>query len=313
MSRKFLGSLVGALSLAALAVSGCGMQPQGGKSADVRMIATRDFGGDVLGATIQQGVSDGDSVLSLTQSSFANVKTIAGGVGVDSIDGVPRGGRADGTAWNYWVNGIGSDDSAADFELHGGDRVWWDHHDASVSRGAINAVVGQFPEPFAHGAEGKRYPVVLQCAEDADAACQLVSQQLSAVGASPARQALGTNVETEVLKVLVGTWSVVRRDQALRLIDQGPARSGVFARFDADGRQLELIDSQGRTARTLGAGAGLVAAVKLGEQVPTWGITGTDLAGVRAAAQALDVQRLRDRFALATGADGGDAGLPLQR
>jgi hypothetical protein len=310
MPRTILGSLVGALLLIALATAGCGMQAEGG-NADVRIVVTRDFGSTVLGAQIQQNVPDGESVLSLAQRSF-DVETRAGGSGVQSIDRLAGSGGARADDWFYWVNGIVGDDSAADFKLHGGDRVWWDHHDAGGSD-RVRAVVGQYPEPFAHGAEGKRYPVVLQCAAGADAECDLVAQQLAAVGASPSRQALGTNVETEVLKVLVGPWSVVRRDQALRLIDQGPAESGVFARFDAGGRQLELIDPQGRTARTLGAGAGLVAAVKLGEQVPTWAITGTDLAGVRAAADALVAERLRDRFALATDAAGDDAGLPLQR
>jgi hypothetical protein len=310
MTRTVLGSLAGAFVIAALALSvaGCGTQ-QGVPSGDARIIASQGFGARVLGATIQQDVPDDETVLGLTQRSFQDVQTGPGETGVDAINGVANG--SDG-AWDFWVNGIGLDDRAADVDLHGGDRVWWDHHDDTASR-AINAVVGQFPEPFAHGAEGKRYPVVLQCADDAEEACQLVSQQLSAIGASASRQALGTSVETEVLKVLVGTWSVIRRDQALHMIDLGPADSGVFARFDASGRRLDLLDAQGRSAVSRGAGTGLVAAVKLGEQVPTWGITGTDLAGVRAAAEALDVQRLRDRFALAVApAAGGDIGLPMR-
>jgi hypothetical protein len=299
-----------ALVVLALALAGCGVGA-GEKSGDARIIVTQDFGSRVLGAKIQQDVPESETVMRLTERNF-DVRTRYGGGFVQSIDGVAGGGRNGKVDWFYWVNGILGAEGAADFQLHGGDRVWWDHHDWSGSD-RIGAVVGQYPEPFAHGAEGKRYPVVLQCAEDAEQSCQLASRQLSAVGARASRQTLGTNVETEVLRVLVGTWSTVRRDQALRLIDRGPAASGVFARFDADGRQLELIDPQGRTARTLGAGAGLVAAVKLGEQVPTWAITGTDLAGVRAAAQALDLQRLRDRFALATDTAGNDSGLPLLR
>jgi Domain of unknown function (DUF4430) len=313
MSRARLVARLGAacaVALAAVAVAGCGVGP-GDKSGDARILVTRDFGTRTLGAKIQQDIPESETVMRLTERSF-DVRTTYGGKFVQSIDGLQGGGRDGKADWFYWVNGILGSEGSADFKLHGGDRVWWDHHDWSGSQN-VGAVVGQFPEPFEHGAEGKRYPVVLQCAKDAEASCKTVSEQLSAAGALASRQTLGTNVETEVLRVMVGRWDVLRRDQALRLIDRGPASSGVFARFDADGRQLELLDEKGRTARTVGAGAGLVAAVKLGDQVPTWTVTGTDDAGVAAAAAALDAQRLRNRFALATDPAGDDVGLPLLR
>lgn len=299
-----------AAALAALALAGCGVGA-GEKSGDARIVVTRDFGARTVGAQIVQDIPESETVMRLTQRTF-DVTTSYGGKFLQSIDGIEGGGRGGKADWFYWVNGIVGEQSAADFELHGGDRVWWDYRDWSAAQN-VGAVVGQFPEPFAHGAEGKRYPAVIQCAKEAEEVCQEVSSQLSAVGTMASRQTLGTNVETEVLRVLVGPWETLRRDQALRMIDRGPQTSGVFARFDESGRQLELLDEQGRTARTVGAGAGLVAAVKLGEQVPTWAVTGTDLAGVRAAAAALDVQRLRDRFALSTDPAGDDAGLPLLR
>ena len=51
--------------------------------------------------------------------------------------------------------------------------------------------------------------------------------------------------------------------------------------------------------RTLGAGAGLVAATSYLDQQPTWVVAGTDDVGVAAAAAALNETRLRDRFAVA--------------
>ncbi|MBB4664742.1 DUF4430 domain-containing protein [Conexibacter arvalis] len=299
-----------AAALAAVALAGCGLGA-GEKSGDARILVTRDFGARTLGAQIEQNIPESETAMRLTERAF-DVRTTYGGKFVQSIDGLAGGGSGGKADWFYWVNGIVGEESAADFELHGGDRVWWDYHDWSGSQN-VNAVVGQFPEPFAHGAEGKRYPVVIQCAKDSEEICQQVSQQLSDVGTKASRQTLGTNVETEVLRVMVGRWQDLRRDQALRLIDKGPTSSGVFARFDEDGRTLELLDAQGRTARAVGAGAGLVAAVKLGEQVPTWTVTGTDLDGVAAAADALVPQRLRQRFALATDPAGDDVGLPLLR
>lgn len=275
-----------------------------------RVLVTRDFGSRVVGARVVQRLPGNETVMRMLQRNF-DVETRYGGGFVQAIEGLEgsKGGQYD---WFFYVNGILSSMGAADVDVNGGDSIWWDRRDWRGSQNA-GAVVGQYPEPFAHGAEGKRYPVVLQCAKDAEDACGVVSQRLTATGAIAARQTLGTNVQTEVLKVLVGDWNSLRRDQSLRQIDKGPVVSGVFARFDADGRQLELLDERGRTARTVGAGAGLVAATKLGEQVPTWAITGTDLDGVAAAADALDPQRLRNRFALATDGARNDVGLPLLR
>ncbi len=51
--------------------------------------------------------------------------------------------------------------------------------------------------------------------------------------------------------------------------------------------------------RTLGAGAGLIAATGGSATGTVWLITGTDAAGVSAAAAALTPARLDDHFALA--------------
>jgi hypothetical protein len=50
---------------------------------------------------------------------------------------------------------------------------------------------------------------------------------------------------------------------------------------------------------TLGRGAGLIAATTEGSQEPTWLITGTDAAGVAAAAAAFTPAALHGHFALA--------------
>jgi hypothetical protein len=62
----------------------------------------------------------------------------------------------------------------------------------------------------------------------------------------------------------------------------------------------------------LGPGAGLVAATRRFDAPPTWLVTGTDAAGVRAAAELLDDDSLRNHYAVAV--EGGEeAALPLRR
>ena len=60
-----------------------------------------------------------------------------------------------------------------------------------------------------------------------------------------------------------------------------------------------MLDSHGRVVRTLTAGAGLVAATGNIKTVPTWFVTGTNAAGVAAAASAMTPARLRDHLAVA--------------
>ncbi|HEX7290997.1 MAG TPA: DUF4430 domain-containing protein [Conexibacter sp.] len=286
-----------ALALPAVGLAGCGLGAgEGGTEA--RVVVTRDFGARQLDARIAQDLPSSETAMRLLERGF-DVKKRYGGGFVQSIDGL-AGGREDGRPvdWFFYVNGVESEVGAAEVELHDGDRVWWDRHDwGDVPH--IPAVVGSFPEPFAHGAEGKRYPVVLECADEVEDACRTVSQRLGAVGAVAARQTLGTGVGERTLRVLVGRWVDLRADHALAQITRGPAASGVFAHFIADGRSLELFDARGDPISEIFDGAGLVAATRFEQQAPTWAITGTDAAGVMAAARALNERTLRNRFAIA--------------
>ena len=106
------------------------------------------------------------------------------------------------------------------------------------------------------------------------------------------------------MRILVAPWKRLRgREFEADSIDAGPRRSGVYARFDDSGERLLVLDAGGAVARTLGAGTGLIAATAASERQPVWFVTGTDDAGVDAAARALDESVLADRFALAISDD----------
>jgi hypothetical protein len=93
--------------------------------------------------------------------------------------------------------------------------------------------------------------------------------------------------------------------RSLRTIEEGPEQSGVFARFGDEGARLELLDEKGGVARTAGAGTGLVAATRVGqEEGISFFVTGVDAAGVDAAARALDERKLRNAFAVAVTGEG---------
>jgi len=239
------------------------------------------------------------------------VTTRFGGNFVQEIDGV-SGGRADGRRvdWFYYVNGIEASMGAGERKLYPGDRVWWDHHDWETAM-RVPAVVGAFPEPFHAGQDGKKLPIRLVCLGSESRSCDEVVQRLSDAGV---RNIARSNLESspgEVLRILVGRWSDVRKDIASRQLEEGPEVSGVFARPAPSGASIALMDPDGKTQRTLGAGAGLIAATSYLEEHPTWIVTGTDDVGVAAAAAALTEDQLRFHFALAINAGRG-VPLPLE-
>ena len=295
-----------ALLSAAAALGGCGLGPTGSADDGVGLTATRDFGRRSLLDVQRARLASGDTALRVLQRS-ARVRTGPGGA-VAAIDGVAGGRRLD---WSLYVNGIRPGDDAA-VEVHGGDRLWWDLHDAA-STADVPAVVGSFPEPFVHGSGGRRLPVRVECDDPRAGACDVVARKLIALGVPAGRSAISQSAADESLRVLVGPWSRLRGgDVESASIDDGPRASGVFARFDASARHLVVLDARGRPARTLGAGTGLIAATRAKDRQPVWFVTGTDGAGVASAARAFDESTLDDRLALAIFRD-LPVSVPLER
>jgi hypothetical protein len=287
-----------------VALSGCGLGAGRGTS-NASVTVTRDFGAERVGSASEKQVPGSETAMRMLERSF-RVSTRYGGGFVESIDG--RSGNSDRWDWFYYVNGIQAAVGAASTAVHRGDRIWWDLHDWTATQ-TVPAVVGSFPEPFVHGVGGKRLPTTIECGSGVGRACKRVTAVLGAAGVPVATQLIGTGSGNDSLAVVVGTWSELRGEIVAALINHGPASSGVYARFAGPGQQsLELLDPRGRVVRTLGAGAGLIAATAEGSAEPTWLITGTDSAGVTAAAGALTATRLHDHFALAVQ---GSANFPL--
>ena len=301
------------LVLCALLVTlaGCGVGAgDAPKGAGTELTVSRDFGAEEMGNSKQKTIPAGETVMRLLQRKY-KVDTRYGGGFVQEIDGV-GGGRRSGRPvdWFFYVNGIEADRGAAARRLAPGDRVWWDHHDWGAAM-RVPAVVGSYPAPFVSSSKGKRVPVRIDCGAGSQRACREVQKRLQDAGAQVGGTAtIGQEASRGVLRVLVGRWPDVRRDPAARRIESGPKVSGVYARPSAKGDRIELLDSRGTSVRTLGAGAGLVAATSFLDQQPTWVVAGTDDVGVDAAAAALNETRLVDHFAVAV-ENGREMPVPL--
>jgi hypothetical protein len=297
------------LLVCALVAAGCGAGA--GDSPDaVRLTVTDGFGARSVVERPEPEVGGSDTVMRVLQRN-AEVRTRFGGKFVHSIEGF-SGGREGGRPvdWFFYVNGVLAEEGAAGIEVRGGDSIWWDRRDWGVTN-RVAAVVGSFPEPFVHGIGGERLATRIDCDQAVEAACDAVQKTMTSAGVVAGQSLPGTEGGAESVRIFVGRWPQIRGDRAVGQIERGPKISGVFARLDEDGRTIEALDARGRAVRRLGPGSGLIAATRWRDEPPTWVVTGTDEAGVAAAARAFGERTLRGRFAVAIPAGGGATSLPV--
>jgi hypothetical protein len=297
---------------AALALGGCGLASHAG-TAGVTITISRDFGARTLKVIHLGGSRRSLTPLALLERTLAVRATAAGNV--TSVGGVVAG---PGQVWSEFVNGVGLRDTTIaqlgpkSNVVHPGDHLWWDLHEASAAPDPQPAVVGAFPEPFTSGVFGRRFPTTLECAADAGGACARAAAALSAAKVPAATQELGTGSGGDTIAVLVGTWSDLKETILATLLDAGPKVSGIYARFSAGGSRLQLLNAAGGLARTVGPDAGLVAAARDSQSAaPTWIVTGTDLAGLQLAANALTAAALERQYAVAA-TPSGPLALPVR-
>jgi hypothetical protein len=292
------GALVCVLLCAVAAGCGFGEGDERG-GAGVELQVTRDFGHEALGSARIESVREGQTVMRLLRSEF-DIDTRYGGRFVQAIDGLEGGGPTGQEDWFFYVNGVEASVGAAEFELSPGDRVQWDWRDWQAAM-RIPAIVGAYPEPFVHGLEGERRPVRVECERSDEDACREARATLDEIGASPSGASLGAPGTETITRLAVGRWPQVRIVRGAGGLEEGPGTTGVFARFDPDGRFIELLDEQGDVARTVrpGDGVGILLAMRPLDDELVWLATGLDERGVAAAVAALDADKLRDAFAVA--------------
>jgi hypothetical protein len=283
-----------ALLGAALAAAGCGLGP-GADVGSVELNVTREFGAvPVLQRTLE--AKESDTVMRALETN-ADVETRFGGGFVHAIDGVAEGEReGDPYDWFFFVNGVESPVGAADVDLEGEESIWWDYRDWAATN-HVPAVVGSWPAPFVSGVAGRRYSVVLEC-EGGGSACATARAALEGEGVN-----LSAGSAKATIRMLVGPWGRLRQDPAAHLLEDGPAESGIYANFEAS--RLIALDEIGEPGRRFGPDAGLVAATSRYGGPPVWLVTGETTVAVRAAADSLDEEHLRDHYAVVV--EGGKA------
>jgi hypothetical protein len=180
------------LLAAACLLAGCGEEAAGEGTA--RLWVTRERGSEVvLTTTVPAGISAMEAL-----RRKAEIETRHGGRFVQSIEGI-EGDISKQQDWFWFVNGYEGDRSAAEYRLHDGDVLWWDHRSWEQQM-RQPVVVGAFPEPFLHGWGGKRRPaIVVYHDERLEKTARRLARMVdgSAAGGHP-RHPAGANVITLV-------------------------------------------------------------------------------------------------------------------
>jgi Domain of unknown function (DUF4430) len=302
-SARSLAPMLAALVAAALG-AGCGFGPGESSEGEATLTVTRDYGAEELVEATREDPPSSETVMRMLDSE-AEIQTRYGGGFVQSIEGI-SGTADDGRTsdWFFYMNGVESSIGAAETEVHGGDRVWWDYRDWTEAM-RVPAVVGSWPEPFLQASAGSdRLPVRVVCAGPKPP-CDAAEDALGDAGVSTVVTEFGKEEPGQALRLIVGEWSEIHTDQTAGLLEKGPEASGVFAQVADDG--IEPLDERGDTA---GVSNGLLAATRSGESPPTWIATGTDEEGVLDAVALLGSEALEDRYAIAV-SDGAVTPLPV--
>lgn len=290
----------------------------GGTGATVQV--TRDFGASALASgavDVLAGSGGGAPSVMEALQSVAKVDTAYGGGFVNAVDGLASGytgGGAEQRDWFYYVNGLLATRGAADYRLRAGDRVWWDFRRWDFAP-SVPAVVGLYPEPFVHGADGTRPATRIVFAEGFAPDAENLARALRAAGA--------TDVSTAYLTpslapprgahlVLVGPSSQLAKVSWVADATAHPAASGLFAGFSAG--ESRVVGAGGETVVVPPAGAAMATARGDAPGVAIWLVTGAEDSDAHRAAALMVAEpaALAGRFGVLVPRSGAPVALPLE-
>ena len=278
-----------ALFIVATILAGCATTtppPPSGSTVSVSIVATRDFGGELIFSRAAE-IEGGDSA----QEALAGVAKVGmAGSYIEGIEGIYGNHEY---YWFYYINGILANVFASGYKPHDGDIEHWDFHDWSYSMHGSSAIIGDFPEPFLHGYAGKVYPTLVAYTGNLQGEAERLKSKLEELGVrevSVISAAELSSDEQELSNLIL----VCTADfELIAELNEVYDRLGLFAHFENG--KLKVLNARGKVVGEYGAGSGVIQATQslwnpkgsyACENV-TWMVSGIDEAGVKNAVDAL--------------------------
>lgn len=166
----------------------CGCQPRPSDGIAVKVIATQNFGNElVLDESVR--VNAGANALDAL-GQVATVETKYGGGFVEAINGISSQYSQTEVKkdWFFYVNGMSAKVGGLSYKLCDGDVEHWDFHDWSLHAFAP-AIIGDFPQPFLGGYQGEISPTIIVYDEGFRDAAQVLASKLEKLGVENVRMA----------------------------------------------------------------------------------------------------------------------------
>ena len=286
--------------LLAIVLSGCHPQPSG--KIAVKVIVSQNFGNKLVLDELAR-ISDSANALDALQK-VATVETKYGGGFVEAINGIRSQyseNKVNGD-WFFYVNGISANVGGLSYKLCNGDIEHWDFHDWSL-RAFVPAIIGDFPQPFLSGYQGKVSPTIIVYDKAFQDAAQDLMNKLEELGVERVTTQIATKLLPQDKKhsnlILLGTEDF---DLISELNEN--RKLGFYIHFE-DSKAV-IYDSQGNKTQ-YESGCGLIQATQnpwnpkgigVCENV-VWIVSGTNENQVQNAATILTNHDERFRYACA--------------
>jgi hypothetical protein len=293
--------------LFATVLSGCQSQPSG--EIAVRVIVTQNFGEEVMLDEFVTVTSGFSAMAALERVAEVEHK---GGF-VEAINGVRsqyEGMTKVKKDWFFYINGFSANIGALDYKLCDGDIEHWDFHDWSF-HDFVPAVIGDFPEPFLCGYQGKVLPTIVVYDEGLQDAAQDLMIELKELGVENISAQAATGLSPEDKKrsnlILLGT----KDFDLISQLNEDYDKLGLYIHFE--GGNAVVFDSRGDKTQYKSS-CGVIQATQnlwnpkgIGacENV-VWMVSGTDEIAVRDSLTALTQRCDELRYACAIMVLGGE-------
>ena len=243
MKRSSLAKfgVVSLIIASSLAILFCGCQSQPSGEIAVKVIVTQNFGNDLMldeSVIVTNGANALDAL-----KKVARVETKYGGGFIEAIDGIKSqySGSKVKKDWLFYVNGISANVGVLDYKLRGGDVAHWDFHDWSF-RAFIPAIIGDFPQPFLDGYQGKILPTIIVYDGNLQGTAQNLTSKLEELGVEDVGAQAATELSSQDKEhsnlILLGTEDF----DLIRELDEN-SKLGYFIYFE-EGKTV-VYDSQG--------------------------------------------------------------------